>query len=44
MAFPITQGAMEDWVRAQGFIKEADMSEYLREQRFVTAADIRQLG
>ena len=35
---------MEEWVRGQGFIKESDMSDYLREQRFVTAADMRQLG
>ena len=44
MAFPLTQGQMEDWIRKQGFIKESDMSEYLREQRFVTAAGMRQLG
>ena len=25
---------MEDWVREQGFIKETDMADYLREQRY----------
>ena len=41
MAFPLTQGAMEDWVRLQGFIKESDMADYLREQRFVTENKLR---
>ena len=44
MALPLTQGQMEDWIHEQVFIKESDMSEYLRAQRFVRAADMRQLG
>ena len=44
MPFPFTQCAMEDCVRGQGFITENDMSEFLRDQRFTTAADLRQLG
>ena len=44
MAFPLTQGAMEHWMRLQGFIKESDMADYLREQRFVTESLLRREG
>ena len=44
MAFPLAQGAMEDWVRGQGFIKETNMADYLREQRFVKEYDLHQAG
>ena len=44
MAFPITQGAMEDWVRLQGYLKESDMQDYLREQLFVTRDQLRREG
>jgi len=37
-------GQMEDWIWSQGFIKESDLSEFLHDQRFATAADLRQLG
>ncbi len=45
MAFPLTQGAMEEWVRGyvqgEGFLKKSDMKEYLRAQRFVTTNSLR---
>ena len=44
MAFPLTQGQLEDWIRGQGFLKEIDMAGYLREQRFVKESDLRQAG
>ena len=44
MAFPVTQGAMEDWVRGQGFLKQIDMADDLREQRFVKEYDLHQVG
>ena len=44
MAFPLTQGQMEDWIHEPVFIKESGMADYLREQRFVTAADLRREG
>ena len=42
MAF--TQQMMEDWIRGQGFIKESNMADYLREQRFVTESLLRREG
>ena len=44
MAFPITQGQMEDWVKSQGYLKESDMADYLREQLFVTRSQLRGEG
>ena len=44
MAFPLSQGQMEDWGRGQGFIKESDIADYLREQRFVTENKLRSEG
>ena len=42
MAF--TQQMMEDWVRGQGYLKESDMADYLREQLFVTRDQLRREG
>ena len=40
----LTQQMMEGWVQSQGFIKETDMADDLREQRFVKEYDLHQAG
>ena len=40
----ITQQQMEAWVLAQGYLKESDMADYLREQLFVTRSQLRGEG
>ena len=40
----VTHQQMEDWVRSQGYIKESDMADYLREQLFVTRSQLRGEG
>ena len=40
----ISHQQMEDWVKAQGYLKESDMADYLREQLFVTRSQLRGEG
>ena len=35
---------MVDWIRQQGFVTSSGMEAFLNEQRFITAADMRQSG